>query len=716
MKAQFYPLKKAALLLLLLLCIAVRQTYAQVYANAQTNGTTGVCLLCGVSNPGNPVNNSNLTDYSTFNITAGLLGVTVYQTLIFPSASSVGCDSLVIGIGSGNAILSANLLGGVSIQTFNGATPNGDSQVITSPILRILENNTQGLVSIKPTKTFDRVKITLSSSLVGLLNSFQLYYAYRTPAIPPPNATDSITICAGQTTAVTATTLPGATISWYSAATGGTLLATGSSYNVSPAVTTTYYAEASLGSCKSIRKAVKVIVRAKPANPAYTVPQGLTCGSFNIPITNHQIGFTYNVLVKYSFFGTPLFDTAFTVVNSNTVTTPNYTATRTAQADIYIQTVNPITGCKSDTVHKLYNVNAAGGPALVDFDSVTICKYDSVTLHAYNTVFAGAFMRWYDAPVGGNLLYTGSFYKVSPAVTTTYYAATSIVCENPQRKAVKVTVTKIPDPITSVTPAFTCGPVKIAVLNHQPGYNYRVKINYVYLFQTIFDTSFVVVNKDTIVTPNYSPTVFAQGETYIQAIDPVSGCRSDTTFLKFILSGDGGAPVVDADSVTICKGDSVTLHAYNPINDAFNTVWYDAPTGGNLLFTGNYFKVSPAATTTYYVTSRLQCEYKFRKPVKVKVNLCSEPLMSNIIGKPNTPVRDLTIYPNPTDGTIRFITDKNLSGSLAIVRDINGREVQRTILTQNGLNLSAHLPEGIYFLQVIKDKQEIYRGKVILRH
>ncbi|HVI49240.1 MAG TPA: T9SS type A sorting domain-containing protein, partial [Chitinophaga sp.] len=418
---------------------------------------------------------------------------------------------------------------------------------------------------------------------------------------------------------------------------------------------------------------------------------------------------------KFSFFGTPLYDTSYTVVNKDTVNTPNFIAPRTAQADIYVQAINPVTGCKSDSVHKIYNVNAAGGVPIVDFDSVTICKYDSVTLHAYNTVFAGAFMRWYDKPVGGNLLYTGSYYKVSPAVTTTYYAATSIVCENPVRKPVKVTVKKIPDPIVSFTPSITCGPVKIAILNHQPGYSYRVKINYVFLSQTLFDTSFVVVNKDTIVTPDYSPTVLARGRTYIQAVDPVSGCRSDSTYAEFLLSGDGGAPNVDADSVTICRGDSVTLHAYNPINDAFNTVWYDAPVGGHLLFTGNYFRVSPAVTTTYYVTSKLQCEYKFRRPVKVKVNVCS-PLQQDDdhlkAGANN--LRELSVYPNPTNGIIRFTVKQDLSGSQAIVRDINGREVQRERLTQNGFTLSSQLSHGIYFIQIITGRQEVYRGKVIL--
>ncbi|HVI44699.1 MAG TPA: hypothetical protein VM802_07510, partial [Chitinophaga sp.] len=284
MKPQFYMLRKAAVCLFMLLCLLVRQANAQVYANTENNGVsgTGICIGCGVLNSGNAVN-PNLTDYSTFSITAGLLDVAVYQTLIFPAASTTGCDSLIIRIGSSNAVLSAAILGGVTVQTFNGSTPNNDAQAVSTSILRILQGNQDGEILLKPAQTFDRVKVTLTSSLVGLLSSFRIYFALRKPSVATPNGTDSITICGGQSTIVTATAAPGSTIRWYNASTGGTLLATGGSYTVTPTVTTTYYAEAAAGTCKSVRKPVKVIVNPKPVNPAYSVPQGLTCGSFGIP-------------------------------------------------------------------------------------------------------------------------------------------------------------------------------------------------------------------------------------------------------------------------------------------------------------------------------------------------------------------------------------------------------------------------------------------------
>lgn len=83
-----------------------------------------MCLLCSVSFPENPVRNDNLNDYSAFVINVGLLGVSVEQTLIFPTPGASGCDSLIVGIGSGDPVLSVSLFGGVTVETYNGSVAN----------------------------------------------------------------------------------------------------------------------------------------------------------------------------------------------------------------------------------------------------------------------------------------------------------------------------------------------------------------------------------------------------------------------------------------------------------------------------------------------------------------------------------------------------------------------------------------------------------------
>ncbi|PYF74928.1 MBG domain-containing protein [Pedobacter nutrimenti] len=158
-------------------------------ATSQTNGLNGACLLCGVTNPNNAVNNSNLTDYSSFAITEGLIGVSVEQTLIFPVANlHRGVDSLMIRIGADNAVLTPGLFGGVSVETANGTTSNNDAVVLGPANVRLVSNGAQAEVFMVPGAQFDRVKIKLSSILVGQLSGLRIYYTYYTPPQPQPDA------------------------------------------------------------------------------------------------------------------------------------------------------------------------------------------------------------------------------------------------------------------------------------------------------------------------------------------------------------------------------------------------------------------------------------------------------------------------------------------------------------------------------------------------
>ncbi|MCW3466095.1 Ig-like domain-containing protein [Chitinophaga nivalis] len=709
MKHHFYFFKSISLLILFL-CLCAGKMWAQTYATSQTNGTTGLCLLCSVSNPDNAIKNDNLTDYSAFNIPVGLLGVTVYQSLIFPAASIAGCDSLIVGVGNGGSLLAINLLAGVSVQTFNGSIANPDSVSLNSNNVRILGSN-QGEVILKPAGKFDRVKITLSSSILGLLTGFRIYYAYHKPVVPVPAGTDSITICAGSSTALTATIAPGSSLYWYNAATGGTLLYNGNNYTVSPATTTTYYAEARAAGCVSTRKAVKVIVHPRPAKPVYSVPQDYVCGSTTLQVSNHTPGNNYVVNIHFVPLGRAPFDTAYTVVNNNLITTPVVVFGAGGEGYVNIQAVHPVTGCKSDTAKGILVYGISAKIPTVNADSLTICKGDTATFIASNEVVDLVQFLWYDAPQGGNLLYTGSTYKVSPAVTTTYYVAAKFNCEFPTRKAVKVIVKKLPDPIYTVPQGIVCGSVNTQITNHQPGYHYRISIRNLLNGTLLRDTSFSAVNTANITLPAFLSLYPTNALIFIQAIDPVTTCRSDTARMAYIQGSFAALPNVDADTINSCKGTDTTLHAYVPGFTTALIYWYTAPAGGTLLYTGNYYKVRPASSTTYYVTAGGHCEYPKRRPVRVNVLTCPAPMPAAKAVAPTA--RRLKIFPNPNEGTIAFGND-HWSGSLLIIRDNQGREVQREVISSNTVRIKATLPNGAYFIQVITREKQAYSTQMIL--
>ncbi|MCW3464829.1 Ig-like domain-containing protein [Chitinophaga nivalis] len=610
-------------------------SHAQTYANNQTTGVTGLCLLCGVINPGNAVDNTNLNDYSEFNITVGLLGVTVYQTLIFPATGTTACDSLVIGIGSSNALLSANLLGGVSVQTFNGTIPNNDSVTVSAPVLRLLQSNTRGEIVLKPNRPYDRVRLTLNSSLLGLLNNFRIYYAYRRAG--------------------------------------------------------------------------------KPAAPVFTVPQGIACGKQKLVITNHTKGIDYNVRIRYTSFTLPQpIDTAFVVKNNDTIVTPDPISYIYLQADVYVQAVNPFTGCKSDTARKSYVQGGYAELPVADADSVTICKKDTARLHAYTPSSTIPVIRWYNAPAGGILLHTGSYYAVSPDTNTTYYVTAALDCEHQQRRPVKVIVRKLPDPVYTVPGGFVCGSSRLPVLNHQPGYNYRVRIIYTLFSNPLADTAYVVYNRDTIFVPALNPVNGANAAVYVQAVDPLSGCRSDSVRMVFTLGGTPGLPLVDKDSIAVCRGSNATLHGYYTSSSLLQVRWYDAPVGGQLLYTGNYFTVNPVASTVYYVSGMGTCESQARKPVKVTVLSCSVAANSSGYNKGKEDGTSLTASPNPTSGEVKFAAAADLTGGVIVVYDQRGKEVFYGVLQQAVFRFPSSIIPGIYMIRITTPSRKQYTTRILL--
>ncbi|UTX47693.1 T9SS type A sorting domain-containing protein [Chryseobacterium sp. MA9] len=157
-------------------------SFAQIvktYASSQTNQVLGVCLGCGVLNPQNAVG-SNETDYSTIQVSVGLLARTE-QTLIFPTTNIANnTNKLVIGIGSNGTPLSAQVLGGVTIETFNGNVSNNDYQNLTNKLLNIGAGDPSlGEVELTMNIPFDRVKINVNSGLLNIGGELRVYYAYQ---------------------------------------------------------------------------------------------------------------------------------------------------------------------------------------------------------------------------------------------------------------------------------------------------------------------------------------------------------------------------------------------------------------------------------------------------------------------------------------------------------------------------------------------------------
>ncbi|MGJ1434125.1 hypothetical protein ACR79I_20930, partial [Sphingobacterium spiritivorum] len=131
----------------------------------------------------------------------------------------------------------------------------------------------------------------------------------------------------------------GATYRWYTTSTGGSSFFTGTDYTITnPAVTVTYYVEASNASCVSTsRTAVTLTVNPLPVAP--TVPNTATCSGTSVllSVSSPVAGITYR---WYSSAG------GGTVLNTG----PNYIISNpTVTTTYYVEAFNETTGCASST-------------------------------------------------------------------------------------------------------------------------------------------------------------------------------------------------------------------------------------------------------------------------------------------------------------------------------------------------------------------------------
>jgi gliding motility-associated-like protein len=212
-----------------------------------------------------------------------------------------------------------------------------------------------------------------------------------------------------------------------------------------------------------------------------------------------------------------------------------------------------------------YNITAS---------NVSICSGQTATLTAAftGTPPVGGTLIWYDAPVAGNTLGTGtSFTTPTLTLTTTYYVGS---CPGWFRVPVTVTINAAPLANAGADQTICAGnPVTLTASGGG---------TYVWNGGTLVNASGA--------SQNVSP---ATTTTYTVVVTGVGGCTA-TDLVQVIVSP---APIANAGlDQTICNGQSATLTASGGGTYTWN--------GGSLVnATGATQTVSPTTTTTYTVTA-----------------------------------------------------------------------------------------------------------------
>ncbi|WP_343697680.1 gliding motility-associated C-terminal domain-containing protein [Flavobacterium sp.] len=256
--------------------IVINNISTCLQAGTQITSTDGIlCGLCTATNPNNSVD-GDINTYAELTVPLGL-GAYIQQHLTFATPGETG-DIIDVELELPGGLADVNLLGAVSLATYNGATYNNDRVAVTSNLLnlQVLSGN-KFKASFTATAPFDQVEVRLGGLASVLTNLYVYAASYRFPNAAITGA--SAPICSGQTASLTASATGTETFTWYDAPTGGNIVAVNPTAPLTS--TTTYYLEGTRGgTCiNSLRQAVTVTVLPIPtdADVIITTPVEASC-------------------------------------------------------------------------------------------------------------------------------------------------------------------------------------------------------------------------------------------------------------------------------------------------------------------------------------------------------------------------------------------------------------------------------------------------------
>jgi gliding motility-associated-like protein len=555
--------------------------------------TTGLCLLCTVTDPNNAIDGDPNTA-SNIRGNVSLLA-SVGQLVKFQQTGKAG-DSIRLIMGTKAGLLDAGILNGIQVQYYLKGSP-----VTSTPLslndallhLRLLQGANKSTIIIAAPNDYDGIKVSIGG-VATLVTSVYLYHAEQLIPLPAVSSADTVTICPGSKATLEASLPAGSTddIVWYDAPTGGTQLHVGSTYTT-PALskTTTYYLTSRRGDCPNPnREHITVKVNRKADSVDIVAKSDTIC-------TGDQV----TLQASSTTVADPIFTWYSDVQLTNKLATGTDYTVSPAATTIYYVTVQGKGICENapDSAREVkVTVNPRATEADITAKSDTICKGEQVTLTANTTAITQGIFTWYSDAKLTNKLFTGSDFTVNPEVTTTYYVTVqgTGLCENaPEHAAaVKVTVNPRADSTDiTVTGATIC--IGDEATLHAGSSTITNPVFSWYSDAKL--TNRLFVGSDYKVNPTATTTYYVavQGEGI--CINAPDSAKKVTVVVNPLPD----KPQVNTPGSPICGSGTATLDITN-VQTGVTYNWYTSDKGGSPVHTGTSFTTpSLTATTTYYV-------------------------------------------------------------------------------------------------------------------
>ncbi len=404
-------------------------------------------------------------------------------------------------------------------------------------------------------------------------------------------------VCAGTTVVLTVnggTLGTGADWYWYAGGCGaGAPIASGTSINVTPNATTTYYVRAE-GTCNSSGCAsTTILVDELSDDPVNIIVSDASICPGDLT-TLSVIGGSLGTGANWQWY-----NGACGGLNVGSGSTVAVNPTATTDYFVRAEGLCNTTNCISTNINvEELSIAATGATSSAN----NVCPNTPVDLTLQGGFLGdGANWEWYQGSCGGVFLGTGTTLSVNPSSTTTYYVRAVGNCNTTSCVSVTVTVRSLPSAPTSITASngTVC-----------PGGNVTLSTNGGTLigaddwvwYEGGCGAGASIGNSNSInVNPTVTTTYFVRAE----GVCGNSACTDITTVTEDLSVAPVSVIVSDA---SICPGDNTTLSVIGgSLGAAANWEWYDGACGGLAVGSGSSISVTPSATTDYYVRAEGLC-------------------------------------------------------------------------------------------------------------
>jgi len=441
--------------------------------------------------------------------------------------------------------------------------------------------------------------------------------------IPSAPVTNDITYCQFNTASLlTATALAGNTLKWYSAATGGSTIATPTPATTTTGTTTYYVSQSAIG-CESPRAALNVTINPQPAPPAVS----------NIAFCQNT---TAQPLTATADAGNTLkwYPTSSGGVSSTLAPTP--ITTTSATINYYVSQVSA-TGCESQRATLTVTINPQPAPPAVT--NISYCLNATASSLTASPA-SGNTINWYSTATGGIASVSAPTpTTINTGITNYFVSQTSPAgCES-QRATLTVTVNPIP-----------AAPVINDIAYCQ--FNTASPLTATAIAGNSLKWYSAATGGSPIATP--TPATTATGTTTYYVSQSAIGCESPRAALNVTINPQPAPPAVS--NIAFCQ--NTVAQPLTAIADAGNTLkWYNALTGGSASAIAPTPITTTAGTINYYVSqvSATGCESQ-RATLTVTINpQPTTPAVSNLSYCLNATATPLTATP-AAGNTINWYT------------------------------------------------------------